>query len=121
MKKHPINLITLVVWTFIFAFFIAMLATSWVFAPSGCFCVHNNNDTYKLSSDWCIDEALGTIAPAGIGTAAIFVATIFITLCGFDIIKNFKIFLIIYFVLSWPLGFIGWIILDMEVYWAILW
>ena len=121
VKKHPLNLITLVVWTFLFAFFIAMIATIWVFAPSLCYCEENPDGTMSLSLyEPCIDEVMGTIAPAGLGTAAIFVVTIFVTLCGFDIIKHIKIFLIIYFVLSWPCGFIGWLLLDFEVYFAIV-
>jgi len=123
VKKFPLNMVTLVVWTFLFSFFIAMVATIWVFAPGDCYCIAtsaNQTGDFKLSHSWCVDEALGVIAPAAIGTGVIFFSTVIITLCGFDIIKHFKIFLIIYFVLSWPLGFLGFLFLPIDVYWAIL-
>ena len=114
---------TLVVWTFLFSFFIAMVATIWVFAPYECGCkisAANQTGHFELTDSSCVDEALGVIAPAAIGTGVIFFSTVIITLCGFDIIKHFKIFLIIYFVLSWPLGFLGFLILPIDAYWAIL-
>lgn len=102
-----------------------MIATGWVFSPQECCCVpdqsvSNGTETLKLTNDWCVDNALATIAPAAVGVAAIFALTIVITLCGFDIIKHFKIFAIIYFVLSWPLGFFGLFFLPIDAYWCIL-
>jgi len=128
VRKFPLNIITLVVWTGLFSMFIAMVATIWVFYSSfydgsvkkSCNCFLDQDGSMFVPEE-CINQALGVIAPAGLGTAVIFASTIIITLCGFDIIKHFKIFLIIYFVLSWPLGFIGWLILPFDVYWAILW
>ena len=94
-----------------------MIATGWVFAPYSCEC--DNRD--KLTNDWCVDAALGTITPAAIGVAIIFVVAILITLCGFDIIKHFKFFAITFFVLAFPLGFLGFFLLPIEAYWSILW
>jgi len=81
VRKFPLNIITLVVWTGLFSMFIAMVATIWVFYSSvdGVSCS-------KLSCKWhngsmfvpeeCINQALGVIAPAGLGTAVIFASTI---------------------------------------------
>ena len=82
-----------------------------------------------------IKKILAVIVPAGIGTASIFFVSLILTVCGFgknieiytflifelDIFNHMKIVIAIYFVLSWPIGLLGWFLFPIEIYWAMLW
>ena len=73
VRKFPLNIITLVVWTGLFSMFIAMVATIWVFYSSvdgeWCgskyvSCVVKNGSMYVPEE--CINQALGPSLIRGI-------------------------------------------------------
>ena len=38
-----------------------------------------------------------------------------------DIFNHMKIVILLYFVLSWPIGLLGWFLFPIDVYWAMIW
>ena len=66
VRKFPLNIITLVIWTGLFSMFIAMVATIWVFYSRytddfgnsvPCSCTIKNGSMFV--PDECISQALG--------------------------------------------------------------
>jgi len=75
---------------------------------------------YCEDAEVCIQDAFSVIVPAGVGTASIFFLSLILTLCGFDIFNHMKVVMVLYFVLSWPIGLLGWFLFPIEIYWAML-
>ena len=66
VRKFPLNIITLVVWTGLFSMFIAMVATIWVFYSSvngvpcsSVSCKPENHNGSMYVPEQCINQALG--------------------------------------------------------------
>ncbi|CBY07425.1 unnamed protein product [Oikopleura dioica] len=133
MKTSPLNIICLVIFSVMMAFMFAFLAGLWSTAGSNCgyytFCGaadsdcrgKGNGSDYCVQAELCIQDAFSVIVPAGVGTASIFFLSLILTLCGFDIFNHMKIVIALYFVLSWPIGLLGWILFPIEIYWAMIW
>merc|ERR1711953_152158 len=135
MRTSPLNLISLAIFSVLMAFMFAFLAGLWSTAGTNCgsttFCYAaddigcNGNYTwskvdYCARAEECIQEAFSVIVPAGVGTASIFFLSLILTLCGFDIFNHMKIVILLYFVLSWPIGLLGWFLFPIDVYWAMI-
>ncbi|CAG5109566.1 Oidioi.mRNA.OKI2018_I69.chr2.g4086.t1.cds [Oikopleura dioica] len=131
MRTSPLNIISLVVFSVLMAFMFAFLAGMWSTAGSNCSydvfckadeygCSYGSSSSKCEAVETCVQDAFSVIVPAGIGTASIFFVSLILTVCGFDIFNHMKIVIIIYFVLSWPIGLLGWFLFPIEIYWAML-